>query len=52
VQITISLTANTNIVLTARAVSVLLAGWSFWTLVQRWLMGTVLVCMAIDTGGL
>lgn len=53
-QIAISLTVNALIVLTAGAVSVFLAGRPFWTLVQRWLMGTVLaglaLRMAIDTG--
>jgi threonine/homoserine/homoserine lactone efflux protein len=52
-QIAISLTVNALIVLTAGAVSAFLTGRSFWTLVQRWLMGTVLVAlavrMAIDT---
>ena len=52
-QIAISLTVNALIVLTAGAVSVFLTGRPFWTLVQRWLMGTVLaalaVRMAIDT---
>ena len=52
-QIAISLTVNALIVLTAGAVSAFLAGRPFWTLVQRWLMGTVLaalaVRMAIDT---
>jgi threonine/homoserine/homoserine lactone efflux protein len=53
-QIAVSLTVNTLIVLTAGALSAFLAGRPFWTLVQRWLMGTVLaglaVRMAIDTG--
>jgi threonine/homoserine/homoserine lactone efflux protein len=52
-QIAISLTVNALIVLTAGAVSAFLAGRPFWTLIQRWLMGTVLaalaVRMAIDT---
>jgi threonine/homoserine/homoserine lactone efflux protein len=52
-QIAISLTVNALIVLTAGAVSAFLAGRPLWTLVQRWLMGTVLaalaVRMAIDT---
>jgi len=52
-QIAISLTVNALIVLTAGAVSAFLSGRLFWTLVQRWLMGTVLaalaVRMAIDT---
>jgi threonine/homoserine/homoserine lactone efflux protein len=52
-QIAISVTVNALIVLTAGAVSAFLAGRPFWTLVQRWLMGTVLatlaVRMAIDT---
>ena len=52
-QIAISLTVNALIVLTAGAVSAFLAGRRLWTLVQRWLMGTVLaalaVRMAIDT---
>lgn len=52
-QIAISLTVNALIVLTAGAVSAFLAGRPFWTLVQRWLMGTVLAVlamrMAIDT---
>lgn len=53
-QICISLSVNALIVLTAGAVSAFLFGRPFWTLVQRWLMGTVLaslaVRMAIDTG--
>jgi threonine/homoserine/homoserine lactone efflux protein len=53
-QIAVSLTVNTLIVLTAGALSAFLAGRPFWTLVQRWLMGTVLaglaLRMAIDTG--
>lgn len=53
-QIAISLTVNALIVFTAGAVSAFLAGRPFWTLVQRWLMGTVLAAlalrMAIDTG--
>lgn len=52
-QIAISLTVNALIVLTAGAVSAFLAGRPFWTLVQRWLMGTVLaglaLRMALDT---
>jgi threonine/homoserine/homoserine lactone efflux protein len=52
-HIAVSLTTNTLIVLTAGAVSAFLAGRPFWTLVQRWMMGTVLaglaVRMAIDT---
>ena len=52
-QIAISLTVNALIVLTAGAVSAFLAGRPFWTLVQRWLMGTVLAAlamrMALDT---
>jgi threonine/homoserine/homoserine lactone efflux protein len=52
-QICISLTINALIVLAAGAVSAFLAGRPFWTLVQRWIMGTVLaalaVRMAIDT---
>jgi threonine/homoserine/homoserine lactone efflux protein len=52
-QIMISLMVNTLIVSIAGAVSAFLAGRPFWTLVQRWLMGTVLaalaVRMAIDT---
>jgi len=53
-QVSISLTVNTLIVLTAGAVSAFLSGRPFWTLVQRWLMGTVLaglaIRMAIGTG--
>ena len=53
-QVTISVTVNALIVLTAGTVSAFLAGRPFWALVQRWLMGTVLgvlaVRMAIDTG--
>jgi threonine/homoserine/homoserine lactone efflux protein len=52
-QIAISLTVNALIVLTAGAISAFLAGRPLWTLVQRWLMGTVLaglaVRMAFDT---
>jgi threonine/homoserine/homoserine lactone efflux protein len=46
-QITISLTVNALIVLTAGAVSAFLAGRPFWALVQRWLMGTVLAALAV-----
>jgi threonine/homoserine/homoserine lactone efflux protein len=46
-QIAISLTVNALIVLTAGAVSAFLAGRPFWTLVQRWLMGTVLAALAL-----
>ena len=46
-QIAISLTINALIVLTAGAVSAFLAGRPFWTLVQRWLMGTVLAALAL-----
>jgi threonine/homoserine/homoserine lactone efflux protein len=53
-QVCISVSVNALIVLTAGAVSAFLAGRPFWSLVQRWLMGTVLaglaVRMAIDTG--
>jgi threonine/homoserine/homoserine lactone efflux protein len=53
-QIAISLTVNALIVFMAGAVSAFLAGRPFWTLVQRWLMGTVLAAlalrMALDTG--
>ncbi|HET6157904.1 MAG TPA: LysE family translocator [Dongiaceae bacterium] len=52
-QIAISLSINALIVMTSGAVSAFLQGRPFWTLVQRWLMGTVLaglaVRMAIDT---
>jgi threonine/homoserine/homoserine lactone efflux protein len=46
-QIAISLTVNALIVLTAGAVSAFLSGRPFWTLVQRWLMGTVLAALAL-----
>jgi threonine/homoserine/homoserine lactone efflux protein len=46
-QIAISLTVNALIVLTAGAVSAFLSGRPFWTLVQRWLMGTVLAALAV-----
>ncbi|WP_284735766.1 LysE family translocator [Dongia deserti] len=46
-QITISLTVNALIVLAAGAVSAFLTGRPFWTLVQRWLMGTVLAALAV-----
>jgi threonine/homoserine/homoserine lactone efflux protein len=52
-QIAISLTVNALFVLTAGTISAFLAGRPLWTLVQRWLMGTVLaglaLRMAIDT---
>jgi len=35
------------IVLTAGAVSAFLSGRPFWTLAQRWLMGTVLAALAV-----
>jgi threonine/homoserine/homoserine lactone efflux protein len=46
-QIAISLTVNALIVLTAGAISAFLAGRPLWTLVQRWLMGTVLAGLAL-----
>jgi threonine/homoserine/homoserine lactone efflux protein len=46
-QIAISLTVNALIVLMAGAVSAFLSGRPFWTLLQRWLMGTVLAALAV-----
>lgn len=46
-QITISLSVNALIVLSAAAVAALLTRRPFWALVQRWLMGTVLAGLAL-----
>ena len=42
VQITISVTVNAIIAVTAGSIAAFLAGRPLWLLVQRWLMGTVL----------
>jgi threonine/homoserine/homoserine lactone efflux protein len=47
VQIVISVAGNATIALTAGSVSAFLAGRPVWVLVQRWLMGLVLVGLAV-----
>ena len=47
VQITISVTVNAIIAVTAGSIAAFLAGRPLWLLVQRWLMGTVLVGLAL-----
>jgi threonine/homoserine/homoserine lactone efflux protein len=46
-QVTISLTVNAMIALMAGSIATFLAGRPFWMMVQRWLMGTVLVGLAL-----
>ncbi|MDH6229888.1 threonine/homoserine/homoserine lactone efflux protein [Mesorhizobium soli] len=46
-QVTISLTVNAMIALMAGSIATFLAGRPFWLVVQRWLMGTVLVGLAL-----
>jgi threonine/homoserine/homoserine lactone efflux protein len=46
-QIMISISVNTMIVLTAGAIAVFLSGRPFWISLQRWLMGTVLAALAL-----
>ncbi|WP_054311048.1 LysE family translocator [Mesorhizobium sp. 1M-11] len=46
-QITISLSVNAIIAITAGSIAVFLAGRPLWMLVQRWLMGTVLAALAV-----
>lgn len=47
VQITTSVTVNAIIAVTAGSIAAFLAGRPLWLLVQRWLMGTVLVGLAL-----
>ena len=46
-QISISLTVNAIIAVTAGSIATFLAGRPFWLVVQRWMMGTVLAGLAI-----
>lgn len=46
-QVTISLTVNAIIAVMAGSIATFLAGRPFWMVVQRWLMGTVLVGLAV-----
>ena len=46
-QITISLSVNAVIAVTAGSIAVFLAGRPLWMLIQRWLMGTVLAALAV-----
>ncbi len=46
-QVTISLTVNSIIAITAGSIAAFLAGRPAWLVLQRWLMGTVLVGLAI-----
>jgi threonine/homoserine/homoserine lactone efflux protein len=47
IQITISLSVNALVALTAGSIAGFLANRPLWLLVQRWLMGTVLAGMAL-----
>lgn len=47
VQITISVTVNAIIAVMAGSIAAFLAGRPLWTVVQRWLMGTVLAGLAL-----
>jgi threonine/homoserine/homoserine lactone efflux protein len=46
-QIAVSITVNTTIVLAAGSVAAFLATRPIWTLIQRWIMGTMLAGLAI-----
>ncbi|MBN9550125.1 MAG: LysE family translocator [Alphaproteobacteria bacterium] len=46
-QISISLTVNAIIAVTAGSIAAFLAGRPFWLVVQRWMMGTVLTALAL-----
>ncbi|MCO6176785.1 LysE family translocator [Ciceribacter sp. RN22] len=46
-QITISVTVNAMIAVSAGAIALFLAGRPFWMTIQRWLMGTVLAGLAV-----
>jgi threonine/homoserine/homoserine lactone efflux protein len=46
-QISISLTVNAIIAMTAGSIAAFLAGRPFWLVLQRWMMGTVLTALAL-----
>lgn len=46
-QISISLSVNAVIALTAGSIATFLAGRPLWLVIQRWLMGTVLTALAL-----
>ena len=46
-QISISLTVNAIIAVTAGSIATFLAGRPLWLVVQRWMMGTVLAALAL-----
>lgn len=46
-QIVISVSVNAMIAITAGSIAVFLAGRPLWTVIQRWLMGTVLAGLAV-----
>ncbi|MDX8492362.1 LysE family translocator [Mesorhizobium sp. VK22B] len=46
-QISISLTVNAIIAVTAGSIATFLAGRPFWLVVQRWMMSTVLTALAL-----
>ena len=46
-QISISLTVNAIIAVTAGSIAAFLAGRPLWLVVQRWMMGTVLTALAL-----
>jgi threonine/homoserine/homoserine lactone efflux protein len=47
VQITVSVTVNALIAVMAGSIATFLSGRPLWLLIQRWLMGTVLVGLAL-----
>ncbi|WP_292289671.1 LysE family translocator, partial [Mesorhizobium sp.] len=46
-QISISLTVNAIIAVTAGSIATFLAGRPLWMVIQRWMMGTVLAALAL-----
>jgi threonine/homoserine/homoserine lactone efflux protein len=47
VQITVSVTVNALIAVMAGSIATFLSGRPLWLLIQRWLMGTVLIGLAL-----
>jgi threonine/homoserine/homoserine lactone efflux protein len=47
VQVTLSVTVNSIVAMTAGSIAVILGQRPFWLVVQRWLMGTVLASVAV-----
>jgi threonine/homoserine/homoserine lactone efflux protein len=47
VQVTLSVTVNSIVAMTAGSIAAFLGQRPFWLVVQRWLMGTVLASIAV-----